>query len=128
MRFDFQRWLPTITDIASVTFVATCVLILAAVAGEARSPGMAANMLSPQMLLGLAVASGLVSLLGERGTPSVSARIGYVLIGVVVTVAAAFFAWNYFAPFAEQRVAFTVVSGVAAASLFITSYRSKKTV
>jgi hypothetical protein len=128
-RSDLQTLLPYVTDAASVVFVATCVLILAAVAGEARSPGLAASMLSPQLLLGIAVVAGLISLVGEPRVPSVSlsARIGYMATGCIVTATIASVVWGYFAPFESVRLALTVASAVTAASIFILFRRSKKT-
>lgn len=123
---DTSSWLAYVTDAASVVFVATCALILASAVGEARIPGLAASMLSSQLLLGIAVVAGLVTLAGAHRPPSSpAARMGYALAGLIVAATVATLAWDYFAPFEAARLPLTVVSTLTAASSFIMLRRSR---
>jgi hypothetical protein len=100
-------------DAASAVFTATCVLLLVSVAGELRSAGMAASVLSPQFLVALAIGSGLLTLARPPSAPRRAARVGYAAVAALATLVVSVATWNGFAPLGEARPWLAVTAPLA---------------
>lgn len=114
--------LPYLADVGRVAYVSSCVVILATAAAEFFFPGVIANFVAPQMLVGLAFLAGALSLAApslERSPPRAAA---YAAVGAISAVFAFSAAWYYFIPVPEAQAPLAWAAGGIVALLF-SAYR-----
>lgn len=116
----FSSILPYIADLGVVIFMSTALLALIAVVAEFFSPGIAANYLSPQMLLACAAVSGALSLLdGARRPPGVRSRTVFFAAGTIIAVSSYKLTAYYFASMPHVAVRLALLTAFTVAAMFI---------
>ncbi len=112
--------LPYLSEIGRVAYGSVCVVIIIAAAVEFFAPGLVANFIAPQMLIGFAFFAGALALLSPPTFRSgIHNAVVYAIACVVASAVAFFASWYYFSSVPTVQAPLAYAFGIVVALLFI---------
>lgn len=112
--------LPYLSEIGRVAYGAVCVVIVIAAAMEFFAPGLVANFIAPQTLIGCAFFAGALALVAPPASrPGPHHAIAYAAACVVASAVAFFASWYYFASVPAVQAPLAYAFGIVVALLFL---------
>ena len=112
--------MPYIGEVGRAAYGALCVVIIAVAAIEFLMPGLIANFVAPQTLVGLAFIAGVFALASPRETThSLARKLFYGVLGLLTSMIAYLAAWYYFASVPAAQAPLAYAFGGVGALMFI---------
>ncbi|MFH2063380.1 MAG: hypothetical protein ABIJ46_04505 [bacterium] len=112
---------PYLAESGRVLFVAALVVLLAGAGAETVVPGLVFNQLSPQLLAGVMLVSGALSLLSSAAPRGALRRIAFGILGLAGVAAVWSIARGYFLSLGDGEGTFMVVATSVVAGMVVLS-------
>ena len=116
--------LPYLADLGRVSFVVLTIVILVGAAVETVRPGMVFNLLAPQVLVGLLLLAGGLSLLVPAGPRSIWGQLFFAMVGLAVAGGIWWSVGDYLQPTGNDRIPLTVAAVGVTVLIFASAMRT----